>query len=155
MRPSRARTGIVVLLLVPALSGCSAITEVLSSSPDGEVDVFSLEVGDCLMVEDDGSGTVTTSPKVPCEEPHEAEVFTLVNTELDEFPGTEQMFEYAHDACEPHLKGYLGGDYRESGLLVWAYTPTEASWEAGDREVICILSTMDEPLVGSMKGSGR
>lgn len=156
MKPSRTIAGAAALLLATSLAGCGAVAELLSSDTDGGVDVFSLDVGDCLMVEgDDGSGTVSTSPRVPCDEPHEDEVFKLVETDLEEHPGSETMFEHAHDMCEPHFEGYVGRDYADSDLFIWAYTPSESSWEDGDREIICILSTMDEPLVGSMKGSGR
>lgn len=155
MKPSRALTGAAALILATSLTGCGAVSDILNSALGGEVSVSSLQVGDCLDVSTEDDGPVSTSPKVPCDEPHEDEVFKIVTTDLPEFPGEMEMFNHADDVCEPHFEDYVGIDYWESEFFIWAYTPTASSWENGDREIICILSVMDEPVTGSMKGSGR
>lgn len=155
MKLTRMTSGAGIVVLATALAGCGMAGEVLSSDDDGEVEIGSLKIGDCLMVDDDLVGSVTSSPKVPCSEPHEDEVFKIVTAELEEFPGEMEIFEHADQMCEPHFEDYIGIPYLESDLFIWAYTPSPESWEAGDREIVCIASTMDETVTESLEGSGR
>ena len=60
----------------------------------------------------------------------------------------------ATDLCIARFEDYVGVAYTDSPLEVFTIIPTEASWESGDREVICSLYNSDfTKLTGSMRGS--
>ena len=53
-------------------------------------------------------------------------------------------------------RSYVGLAYEESELEVFPITPTEGSWESGDREIICALYNLDfSKITGSMQGAAR
>ena len=62
----------------------------------------------------------------------------------------------ATDLCIARFQDYVGLAYTDSPLEVFTITPTEASWDSGDREVICSLYNSDfTKLTGSMRGAAR
>ncbi len=121
----------------------------------GDADVFSLSVGTCFDDQDDGE--ISSVPAVDCSEPHDNEVFALIDyTETDEYPGSEEMSEIGTNLCIEEFEAYVGLDYPSSELEVFAIYPTEASWAGGDREVICNLYDSDlDKLTGTMEGAAR
>lgn len=121
----------------------------------GDQSVFSLPVGTCFDDQEDGE--ITSVPAVDCSAPHDNEVFALIDyTESDEYPGSDEMSEIGTDLCIEEFEAYVGLDYPSSELAVFAIYPTEASWNDGDREVICNLYDSDlDKLTGSMQGAAR
>jgi hypothetical protein len=120
-----------------------------------DVSVFDIEVGDCWNDPEAGSDTETqTVPVVPCDQPHDNEVYHLFDLTLDEYDSAA-IEEEGSPICESTFEEYVGSDYDTSLLYYSAFTPTAESWEAGDREVICYLydGTNNEPLEGSMEGA--
>ena len=51
----------------------------------GDVGQGNLRVGDCLDEREDA--TAPDVPVVPCDQPHDREIFAIVDLEGDEFPG--------------------------------------------------------------------
>ena len=128
-----------VLLAALTLSGCSAITTLLN----GEGDVFSLEVGDCMN--DYGDETdITSVPIIDCDEEHDAEVYATEDIEGDSYPGGEEVSAAADEICIDEFGDFVGIDYEESLLNYWVLTPSEETWAVGDREVVCTISKYDE-----------
>jgi hypothetical protein len=90
MRTKIAGLLLVVLTLILAACGGAARDDTGTITEGGELDVFSLSVGDCF-----GSTTedaVASVEAVPCSEPHESEVFALADYDADasaEWPGQE------------------------------------------------------------------
>lgn len=118
--------------------------------------VFTLEVGTCF--DDQESTEISSVPEVECSEPHDNEVFAVIDyTETDVYPGTEEMNEIATELCIEQFNAYVGISYVESELDVFAITPTQSSWdEDNDREIICALYNLDfSKLTGSMQGAAR
>jgi hypothetical protein len=77
-------------------------------------------------------------------------------TASDTFPGSSAMNEAAQELCVAEFEAYVGLSYLESALEVFPITPTEGSWDSGDREVICALYNLDfSKLTGSMEGAAR
>ncbi|GAA3860029.1 septum formation family protein [Streptomyces sedi] len=106
-----------------------------------------------------GFGTSADSlTAVPCEGPHEGEVFGSVQlTEYapdDAFPGVDELLEHAERECSRLVPEYV--------LDTWAmpldvttayYRPEPEGWEWGDREILCFFGQVDgEPLTGSLRG---
>ena len=114
--------------------------------------VFTLEVGTCF--DDVDEAQISSVPEVDCSEPHDNEVFAVFDyTASDSFPGAETMNQAAHELCVAEFEAYVGLSYVESELNVFPITPTDGSWDTGDREIICALYNLDfSKLTGSWRG---
>ena len=145
-------------VLVTACGGAGGIVEQAGAAIDdlGDESVFSMEVGLCFDDEEETSGEVSSVPDVPCEEPHDNEVFALIQYTGESFPGPETMQAEARDLCIGDFEAYVGLAYEESELEVYPLVPTSGSWDDGDREIVCALYALDlSELTGSMKGAAR
>lgn len=145
VRAPRTTAVLLALVTAVALSGCS------------EGNVFELAVGDCF---DDtaelGGGEVSDVPVVPCDEPHDNEVFHTFEVPDGEFPGEEALVALAEETCVPAFEEWVGIEYASSSLDMFPITPTESSWSTGDREVVCALYDLEqEQLEGSMQDAAR
>jgi Septum formation len=143
--------------LVLGLGACSdepdrdesgAITE------GGDADVFQIEVGDCLSEQAAATGEVSEVPVVPCEEPHDSEVyFSYTVPDADTFPGDFQ--EHVDAQCIPQFQTFVGVPYESSGLSLTWLEPTAESWDAGDRELLCIVADPAGGVTGTLEGAAR
>lgn len=125
----------------------------------GDLDVWALQVGDCFDDPDDLDDVVFDVAALPCSEPHDNEVFSLVPIAGifgESYPGDAVLQEYSYEACvgEP-FDSYVGTDYLDSSLEVFTFTPSDESWAEGDREVVCVLFRLDfSKLTGTARNSG-
>ncbi|WP_181158565.1 septum formation family protein [Leucobacter massiliensis] len=163
------------LLLAPALaaaaalalSGCSMLNGLTGgSAPErdaesGEVverndaaDVFEIKPGDCLLTEE-GSFETASVPVVPCDEPHDDEVYHAFELPDGEFPGEAAIQERFAEVCPAEFESFAGIAYADSALEIWPFTPTEGSWAAGDREVLCVVYDPAAQTTGSLRGAAR
>ncbi len=122
----------------------------------GDVDAFEIRLGDCFN--DSGSSgleEISSIAGVPCSEPHDNEVYALVNLTQASFPGEEAIEGLAFDACLAKFESFVGKDYESSQLDIFPIYPTRESWnELDDREVVCALYDLDlKKLAGTMRGS--
>jgi len=126
---------------------------------EGELDVFSVAVGDCFDDPpeiEDGGQEITELAAVPCDQPHDNEVYHAYDLPDGEFGGPELVEAQAADGCVDEFEGFVGLDYFESDLDIFWLTPTADSWSNGDREVICAVYAIDlTKLVGSVEGAAR
>jgi hypothetical protein len=116
--------------------------------------VFSLGVGDCFTSVTDTE--ISDVPIVDCSEPHEHEVFAVWNVTGGSLPSTDAM----EAGCVERFDAAIGTPFAESDIYSAAITPTQGSFDAGDREVICYSFEFDESfevvqITGSVLGSGR
>jgi hypothetical protein len=123
----------------------------------GDVDAFEIRLGDCF---NDASSVgesveIASIAGVPCTEPHDNEVYALVNLTQSSFPGDAAMETIAFEACLEKFESFVGKDYESSQLDIFPIYPTRQSWnELNDREVVCALYDLDlKKLAGSMRGS--
>jgi hypothetical protein len=101
---------------------------------------------------------------VPCDEPHEYEVYAVQDRAGETYP-TEAEFDAIFDSiCVPSFETYVGTAYADSVLWSGMITPSEATWDDGDREYVCYLYEPVDPedqasanveLTASMEGAGR
>lgn len=115
----------------------------------GSVDAFDLAVGDCIQwptaepTEEFDTVSATT-----CTEPHDAEVYALVEHPAgpkDAYPGSTVIEEWAVDACYDEFAGYVGRTYEAAEELDFTFfQPTEAGWARNDRVVQCVIFRVDE-----------
>jgi hypothetical protein len=170
MRRSRLIPAALLLSSAMLLGGCSQITDLLGGgsqavrdagsgevSEAGQLDVFTLSVGDC--VDDTGGSEVTEVPVVPCSDPHDNEVyydFSIPDGD-GSFPGDEAIQTAADEGCYAEFASFVGIAYEESTLDYSFYLPTQDSWErGGDRIVSCIIydGTLAK-VTGTLAGAAR
>jgi hypothetical protein len=136
------------------LAGCAVLAVGLTACNDEPETLLGLEVGDCFDEPD--TDEIIDVEVVACEEPHDAEVFALLD--LDDLPDEideQELFDTAEERCVDRFDGYVGTDYLSSRLHVLALVPTEEAWLAGDRNAACyVVDGEGEPLTGSVEGTG-
>lgn len=150
---ARLRSLLTVCLLVLAACGGAQRDEAGSIIEAGSEDVFALQVGDCF---DDPSefGEIASVDAVPCAQPHDNEIYHMFDLPDGVFPGDVAIDEAAFDRCLPAFESYVGTTYESSSLDISYLSPTLDSWDAGDREIACLLYDLNlQKLTGSMEGS--
>jgi len=134
---------LMTMVLMLALMGCT------------QGNVLTLADGDCF---DDPSGEetqVTDVPIVDCADPHDNEVYKIVEITGDVYPGSEAIGSRADDECVLAFDAWVGEPYETSELDFGWLTPTSESWDAGDREIVCFVYRVDlAKMTGTMEGSG-
>jgi len=134
--------GMVGLVLL--LTGC------------GGSSVFRMEVGMCF--DDEGEvgeeREISSVPTVRCEEPHDNEVFALVDLADGEFP--VDVADQAQVICDGEVfTEYLGIPMLESEYSAMTIYPTAETWADGDREVVCALYRDDgQKMTDLQRGAG-
>jgi hypothetical protein len=94
--------------------------------------------------------------RVPCEEPHEHELYDLFELAAGPYPGDEQMRAFAIEHCSAEFQNYVGISPDESELDFFYVYPDRNFWEQGYREGGCSLfHGAGVHLTGSMQGSRR
>ncbi|CAL4858461.1 septum formation family protein [Microbacterium sp. MM2322] len=169
------RTGAVVALALAAvmLSGCAtSLTTLLGGAgrdeegqieSGGDLDVFTIKVGDCFFddalagVTGDEQSETSTVRAVPCDEKHMFEAYHDFTLPEGEFPGADVLDEKALTECGTAFDEYIGVPYEDSIYEYSYYTPSPETWEYNDdRLVSCVLSDPEgETLTGSLKGIGK
>jgi len=132
----------------------TGLVALLLACGPGDGDVFGLEVGRCL--DDPGERTgIEEVEVVACDEPHDFEVFALVDLSEGTYPGHGGVADRAWDVCTDRFAAYVGVEESASVLATAFLVPNEGGWEGGDRQVVCLLYEPDQRLEGSMGGAQR
>jgi hypothetical protein len=118
-----------------------------------------LQIGDCFD-EQFGGAEVTEVPFVPCAQPHRNEVYAILDAPggpTAPYPGPSVMEMAADDQCRGRaFNDYIGRDYYLGPTLrTFAFRPSQRTWAAGDREVICVVFDPAGPVTGSLRGSAQ
>jgi hypothetical protein len=131
-----------------------------STTTAGEIDgrgetitVLELAMADCW--DDPQSEDLVDEIEVlPCDEPHDYEVFEVFDAADGEFDRAT-VSDGANERCLAAFDAFVGIAYEESRLGFFPLIPTADGWEAGDREVLCSLADSGgKKLVGTMEGTG-
>lgn len=157
-----ARTigALAALGAVLTLSACS--DDEPRRDPEGNVtesadaaDVFDVRVGDCVGAFEDGD-EVTEIPVLPCDQSHDQEVYARFElADAEAFPGKEELNKQANEKCLQEFQAFVGVPYNDSELYVEFLTPSEDSWDDGDREVLCTVYDPAGPTEGTLKAAKR
>lgn len=122
------------------------------------VESFALEVGDCVMLPDEDEDLVRDVTSVPCDKPHEAEVYATVRIGGTSWPGEDEVIDQADRRCEEEFGRFVGMPYQDSELEMFYLYPTKSSWNLNDdREASCWVVAMPEgtTVTGSLEGARR
>jgi Septum formation len=109
--------------------------------------VFKLRPGDCINSAPNGL-TVTV---LSCATPHDAEVFATFALPKSPWPGNTAVEQAAGTACASRLGGYLNPDLASAGLAQEFVYPNQTAWQAGERTVVCEVSSSTGKLTGSVR----
>lgn len=149
---TRAPLAALLALLCVAVAACGG------DGGGSEVSVFRIRPGDCFN-DPPPERQLEQVDVVPCEQPHDNEVFATVEhpaPESEVFPGREAVVAYAEQACPGPFAEYVGATYDQSRFTLFPIVPSADTWAAGDRQVICALYDHQAgKLSGSVRGSAQ
>ncbi|WP_235564131.1 septum formation family protein [Microbacterium sp. Root553] len=165
-RRALALAGSAVALSV-ALTGCSALNGILGGgagdadrdedtgqvTESANIDIFALKLGDCKMAS--ASGLIEDADVVPCDQPHDEEVYYEITMKDGEF--SEEAVDTASQECiGDAYTSFIGVAYDDSALEVYPITPTQDTWDQlNDRVVQCVVTDPAGQTTGSLKGAAR
>ena len=139
---TRLSFALLLVLIVAAFGG-------------GNVDNAGLASGECVVFPDDAQAKVTKDDVVECGGPHDIEVYYVIEFDAgQEHPGSGSDAlddPRIRETCigEAEVRVDLGrlepGDYELQPLV-----PGEAEWDAGLREVYCVVDGVGGPTEGSV-----
>jgi len=109
--------------------------------------VFRLRPGDCI--DSAPNGLVVTV--LACGTPHQAEVFATFTLPKSSWPGNTAVEQDAGDGCASKLGAYLNPDLANAGLAQEFVYPNQTAWQAGERTVVCEVSSSNGKLTGSVR----
>ncbi len=112
--------------------------------------VFKLRPGDCINSAP--NGLVVTV--LACGTPHDAEVFATFALPASSWPGSTAVEQEAGTGCASMLGGYLNPDLANAGLAQEFVYPNQTAWQAGERTVVCEVSSSTGKLTGSVRKVG-
>jgi hypothetical protein len=146
---------------ITTLSGSTTTTaaptdpQVTTTLPaGGDVTVFDLSEGDCWD-EPAQTDVVSEASVVPCETPHDLEVYAVYQVDFADFPGEDAMGDSVEGGCVERFAEFVGLDYPNSSLDVLSLFPTQESWDVGDREATCSIGDPAAQTTGSLRGAAR
>ncbi|HET6954915.1 MAG TPA: BTAD domain-containing putative transcriptional regulator [Acidimicrobiales bacterium] len=152
-----ASSGLALYRHVTADSETATDTEVSGEGPAGgrEVPLSTLQIGQCFNLPPSTGSSVPESVwLVPCERPHEAEVYHLFVLAPGPYPGDEEVDARARQQCSTAFDLYVGVGPDRSALDFGYVWPGQYLWESGDRGGGCALfHRSGRDLTGSMRGT--
>jgi hypothetical protein len=120
------------------------------SAAHENVDPLTLQLGDCFQqVPSADPIAVATVPKVPCDKPHNAVIFAIVEPADATYPGRSVLSEQAVALCGRQAVGYLGRSL--SQLRTAAFVPPAASWQLGRKSASCVLYDPSRNFTGDIR----
>jgi len=146
------------------LSGCSVLDLLNPPTADrdetgliiqeGNVDVFSFEVGDCLKDLDftnDGQ-KVFGGAGIPCSELHAYEVFEGLPNAIQSMADAQEV---AEEICYDAFERFVDFPPYWTSLTYTPLLPTQESFNSGDRGLSCLAHRSDLALITeSLRGKG-
>ena len=156
-------TSSLILIAALGVAGCGKTVPDDESKRDetgeviegGDVGALRLQVGDCLAEE--AVGDVLSVPVVPCDEPHDSELYHEFDLPDSDYPGEESIIASAQQGCLEEFDAFVGIAYESSIYDISYLYPIEDSWNTiNDRTVQCGVYLVDGSLaVGSAAGIGK
>lgn len=146
--------GLALWLLVLSTDVAARAWDGVKEAAAGVGTVTALDAGECfdLPYGTMGDGEVYDVDEVPCEQPHDGEVFAVIALGGDTYPGSAGLD--ADTKCLARKAGYAMDAWAvPEEADVYSLTPTEDSWKYGDREITCVFANESEgaTLTGSLR----
>jgi len=109
--------------------------------------VFKLHPGECVNSGPNGLAVTVLA----CGTPHDAEVFATFTLPASSWPGNTVVQQNAGNGCVARLGSYLKPALASAGLAQEYVYPNQAAWQAGERTVVCEVSSPTGKLTGSVR----
>ncbi|MFV0133839.1 DUF4190 domain-containing protein [Streptomyces sp. HMX87] len=147
--------GLVLWALAFGTGAVSDFRQGLEDAARGAGTAHALTVGQCFTTPGGSLRGVTYDVDVvPCEQPHDGEVFAAFELPGGPFPGDDEITRIADGKCYALRDGYAMDSWAvPADVDVYYLLPTRQSWRLGDREVTCLFGGTDER--GTLTGSLR
>jgi hypothetical protein len=118
-----------------------------------EKNATDLKVGDCF--DKPTSLEVRTVHSSDCDEPHNAEVFAIIDLPDGDFPGSAEVANEARQQCAPKFADFVGLEPGQSRLQLYYLVPTEDTWKQHQRFITCSVVDVNQKVTGTLKGANR
>jgi hypothetical protein len=149
---------VVLLVALAVTTACSSLSTRATRehgviTKPGQVSVFDLQPGDCLLPAGVVGGDIEEVRAVPCKDPHTHEVFAVPEYRgSDVYPGRRALQQFAAPACRGAVRGYLGTAKLDPSLTLSFLVPSAKSWvDDDDRKITCVLVTTGNKVAGSLR----
>jgi hypothetical protein len=119
----------------------------------GKLSVFSLAVGDCFN-NPAGASTVTTVTAIPCNQPHNAQIYAKFNLtgSSHSYPGTSKVTKLAATDCNSRTDS-INKSAAPSSMTIRLLFPEQAAWQNGRRTVACMIVNPTADITSSLVNS--
>jgi hypothetical protein len=107
----------------------------------GYLNEIDLLPGDCL---NDPTEDAVVLSAVPCDEPHDTEVFARFELKGDGYPGGDSVRRRATAGCAHRLVLYAPREYEALIDGVTYFSPDRIDWAIGDHDVTCFANLGSE-----------
>lgn len=140
-----ARPAVLAGLLAASvvLTGCSELSAVIDQVVPERTGVHTLIVGECFnntVTSLASHDAVVDVPQQDCTLAHDNEVIASIPLDDDVFPGEDAVSTRGIEACLPEFEQFIGVSLEEAGTLKYdSFVPSAASWQLGDREILCYV----------------
>ena len=121
------------------------------------VTIEDLKAGDCIsdIATDtqDSQKVATEATVVDCSTPHQYEMVGTGDTTASTFSEADTNTEMSK-ISEPLVTSYVGSPSKANSYRILAVTPSQETWDQGDRTFVCFAQNSDKsPLNNSIKNS--
>jgi Septum formation len=90
-------------------------------------------------------------PAVPCDQPHEAEVFGMFDLPEGDYPTEDELVAHADAGCANRMAMYAPEAMNDPTIGFLYMYPLQQVWPA-DREVVCLAISSEGTMTGSLMG---
>jgi len=145
-----ATAGVATAVLLAGCAAGPAPAETPSPTPTETTTALTdLAAGECY--DQAGQGVVLV---LDCGEAHTYEVFASLLLDADEYP-RDTLEATARERCRTAFSAFVGLEYDASELALRFVAPSAATWDQGDREVLCVVSDPAARTTGSLADALR
>jgi hypothetical protein len=129
--------GIIALIAIgvtasPQRSAAGQVTRA------GTTSVYSLRTGDCLQNPGTRLGILTVRV-VPCDQPHNTQVFAVFTVAGSGYPGTAALQRQAATGCHTRIAGSINRSLITNSMTLQYLYPESQSWADGHRSITCLV----------------
>ena len=131
--PAAAKMGIKAVLVAGVL-GWGAISTLGTTSAED------LAVGDCFVMSEETEINRLDTPS--CSEPHDGQIIGTTSVNNISYPADEldPVWGTAFESCLSIAEtSVTRSEALPADTFIEMFTPTQQSWDEGDREVICVI----------------
>jgi hypothetical protein len=157
-RAARLSWAAPLLVASVALTGCSQLAPIVEQILPERSGAHTLLVGECFndtVTMPTAPDAVVDVPRQNCTLDHDNEVIASVQLDGESFPGDEAVAVRGQEACQPEFEAFIGVGFDQAGTLGYDFfVPTVASWELGDREILCFAFNSAGPTAYSLRDRG-